>query len=247
MFRERRFWTSRRHCSWDAIVSPLLLKSQMLNAAFHDVTRAAKHPFFWQIHHIISACSLPFCNQQCCLGRQLAALLLFIMTYETTSTHPISCSKTKSNHLLPKKKGPVLNPASFSIRLLHPKVPFKPSSHLRAASNLPSHENSRKPTGVVFPLTRSSEQPEASSRTEPPIFIPPSPAPPPHLHQQLPNSHGPIYMYIRLIYMALYIYKSRLTLHLLSRLQLHAKNNQIHKLAWPLILHVTQTKPKNLQ
>lgn len=50
------------------------------------------------------------------------------------------------------------------------------SSHLRAASNLPSHASSRKNAGVIFPLTRSSLQPEASRRTEPsshlhPIFL----------------------------------------------------------------------------
>lgn len=124
----------------------------MANDVFQAVARAANHPF----HLAVSACSLASCIQRSCLGRQLTALALLIMSHGTTPTHPISpvyfgSKVRKDKQFHPKRKDPVLFPASLSASLLHVTIHFKPT----LISKLP--QNFLPGQAGVSPLESSSQ------------------------------------------------------------------------------------------
>lgn len=152
------FWSCRRIWSWDAAVSPLLVKTQMINAVLQAVARSAKHPF----HLAVSAHSLASCIQWSCLGRQLMVLSLLIVSHGTTSTHSITpvylgSQSKKGQTVHAKRKDPVLISCLFIHRATACDSPVQTYPHLKAASKLSSWSSTSKPTWAIFPITGPSQ------------------------------------------------------------------------------------------
>lgn len=152
----------------------------MMNAAFHVAVRAAKHPFLLALlSHNLSS-QLAFLLPPELPGQ--AADTLAIGYHDIWDpciprhilSHTEEVKVRKNNHFHPRRRGPILFPDSLSIRLLHVTIPSKPALRLKAVSKLSSQARRSKPIGVIFLLTGSLQETETSSRTQSPIFIPPS-------------------------------------------------------------------------